>query len=302
MGVKVDAFKKPETLYVEAVSSLNGYIQERIKRPWLWPKFIYRWTLSGKQYYKNLKILHDFAVSVINDHIKSRRELGESKEINKFVKKKFFLDMLLDLYEKGEIDTNGIQEEVDTFIFAGMDTSSAGLAWILYHLGKHPDVQETLYEELRGNSKKDNFHEVKYLEYVIKEGLRLHPPAVSFSRKLDKDTTIDGTFFKKGTGIALNVLSLHTNPEYWKNPLDFNPGRFAEEQFIKRHPYCYIPFSAGPRNCVGQKFAMCEMKTMLFQIVSTFTIESIQEESDIQSCFEVIHRSKNGLHIKLYKR
>lgn len=97
-------------------------------------------------------------------------------------------------------------------------------------------------------------------------------------------------------------MSLHTNPAYWDEPFTFNPDRFSEEKFAKRNPYCYVPFSAGPRNCIGQKFAMLEEKVLLYHIVLNFEIEATQKESDVHPCFEIIHKSVNGLNVKLTQR
>jgi len=306
MGVKVHALKSAHSPYVEAISSLNGYIQERQKSPWLWPKFLFSLTSSGREFYKNLNIVRSFTTKVINDRIQSRIE--SSSNLSKdSTKKKVFIDMLLDLYDQGEIDVEGIREEVDTFMFEGHDTTAAGIGWTLYLLGKHPDVQKKLQKEIDEVSNLDcslldKIRALKYLDYVIKEGLRLHPPVAFYARKLEKDTHMNGHLVSKGTNVGISAIGLHTNPEYWDNPLTFNPDRFGDEKFLKRNPYIYVPFSAGPRNCVGQKFAMIEQKILLFHVMSAFRIESTQEEDEIEACFEIIHRSNNGLHIKLFTR
>ena len=100
-------------------------------RPWLWSQLIYPYISSGKLFYKSLKILKDFTVNVINKRIESRmlsqkHENTDMESINEdsAQRKKFFLDMLLDIYDKGEIDVEGITEEVDTFMFEGHDTTS----------------------------------------------------------------------------------------------------------------------------------------------------------------------------------
>ena len=174
-------------------------------------------------------------------------------------------------------------------------------------LGLHPEVQEKLHAEIDEFTSKDGdlvekIKSMKYLEYVIKEGLRLHPPVAIFGREVEEDTTILSTTFLKGSTLMVDVISLHTNPEYWDEPLVFNPDRFADEKFLKRNPYCYVPFSAGPRNCIGQKFAMLEEKILLYHVMLNFKIRAAQNEEDVKACFEIIHKSENGLKIILKPR
>ena len=221
--------------------------------------------------------------------------------------------MLLDLYEKDKIDIDGIREEVDTFMFEGHDTTAAGLSWTLYMLGLNPEIQKKLHNEIDQANVDDDDDDgdtnvvekikgLKYLEYVMKEGLRLHPPVAAFGRTLEKDEVIKGVSIPKGTDVVIDVLALHTDPLHWDDPLKFNPDRFSEEKFAKRNAYCYVPFSAGPRNCIGQKFAMLEEKVLLYHIMLNFEIEATQKESDILGSFELIHKSSNGLLIKLKSR
>ncbi|XP_057313637.1 cytochrome P450 4V2-like [Hydractinia symbiolongicarpus] len=306
MGVKINSQQCTTSQYAKSVHSMNSHLQLRQRSPWLWPDFIYKQTSSGKSYYKDLNVLHDFTIDIINKRIKSRKILKESTSDQSNPRKKVFLDMLLDLYDEGEIDIDGIREEVDTFMFEGHDTISAGLSWILYLLGRHPEIQRKLHSEIDKVDASENLEkkilELKYLEGVIKEGLRLHPPVALFARMLEEDTVINNNVFPKRTELGVAVMALHHNENYWDEPEEFIPDRFLDDDILKRHPYCFVPFSAGYRNCIGQKFAMREEKILLFHVMSKFRLESIQEEDDVQHCFEIIHRSGNGLMIKFFSR
>ncbi|XP_057295262.1 cytochrome P450 4C1-like [Hydractinia symbiolongicarpus] len=307
MGVKIDIQQSTSAQYVKSVHSMTQHFQTRQKYPWLWPDFIYKLTSAGQEYYKDLKIAHDFTIDVIKKRAQSRNLSSNNIESADNNFKKVFIDMLLDLYDKGEIDIDGIREEVNTFMFAGHDTTATGMGWILYLLGRHPEVQKKLHAEidradLIPGIVLDKVRELKYLEYVIKEGLRLHPPIPLIARVLEKDTAIGKHVIPSGTEIALDVYALHLNPEYWDEPKTFNPDRFGQEKFLKRNPYSYIPFSAGSRNCIGQKFAMLEEKVFLFHIMKNFRLTSIQAENEVAECCEIIHKSNNGLMIKFSSR
>ncbi|XP_066911192.1 cytochrome P450 4V2-like [Clytia hemisphaerica] len=303
MGVSVNAQDHAESEYVNAINAGSKLLQQRQKSPWLWPEPIYWITSQGKQFKEHLRVLHSFTANVINDNIKARQSGAESAGR----KTKAFMDMLLDLYEKGEIDIEGIREEVDTFMFEGHDTTAAGLSWTLFQLGLNPKIQQKLHEEIDKVADKEEdlvekIRGIKYLEYVVKEGLRLHPPVAVFARELEQDTKIYNVSIPKGTTLMIDAISLHTNPEYWDEPEKFNPDRFSDEKYVKRNPYCYIPFSAGPRNCIGQKFAMLEEKILLYHVMLNYEVKTAQKMEDVAACFELIHKSENGLQIQLKKR
>ena len=88
---------------------------------------------------------------------------------------------------------------------------------------------------------------------------------------------------------------LHKNEKYWKNPLKFNPYRFTEENTKKRDPFCYVPFSAVPKNCAGQRFALTEAKITVFHILKEFNLKSIQKEEDLEISIAIIIKSLNGV-------
>lgn len=304
MGVSIDAQMNANSQYVSAIHKVNTQIEKRAKTPWYWPDFIYPYTTSGKEFFKNLKIIHHFTSEVIKNRIFMKQYEGNVSEANR--SSSAFLDMLIDLYTKGEIDEEGIQEEVDTFMFEGHDTTSSGLSWTLYCLGKYPDIQRKLRAEIDTISDDDDnclvekIKALKYLEYVIKEAIRLYPPVPMIGRKLMRDTIIEGHTFPAGMEFFVHMFALHTNPAYWDDPFEFQPERFSEERSCKRHPFCYVPFSAGPRNCIGQKFAMLEEKIVLFLIIRNFELHL--SGKDIIPVFEVVQRSENGIFMKVQRK
>lgn len=307
MGVSINAQSDSESEYVNAINVANKELQVRQKYPWNWPDFIYKHTSRGKRFFKTIETLHAFTTNVINEKIAKRKEKDAESKFSGG-KTKAFMDLLLDLYEKGDIDVEGIREEVDTFMFEGHDTTAAGLSWTLYLLGQHPDIQKQLHQEVDECARNqeydliDKIKNLKFIECVLKEGLRLHPPVALFGRELEKDTELGGDVYPKGTSLILDVISLHTNPDHWDDPLSFKPSRFTEEKFLKRNPYCYVPFSAGPRNCIGQKFALLEEKILLYHIMLHFEVRTVQDEDSIKPCAEIIHKSDNGLGVTFHSR
>lgn len=146
------------------------------------------------------------------------------------------------------------QEEVDTFMFEGHDTSSAGITFILLLLGTHQDVQERVHDEIRdavlanGNLplSMTQFGKLNYLDRVIKECFRIYPPVPIISRELTEDFVLDdGSRIPPGKMMHLHIFDLHRDEEQFPDPEKFDPDRFLPENAAQRHPYAYLPFSAG---------------------------------------------------------
>lgn len=164
------------------------------------------------------------------------------------------LDTLLANEINGHIDAAGVQEEVDTFMFEGHDTSAAGITFILLLLGSAPDVQERVYQEIReAVIKNENkplsitqFGELNFLDRVIKECLRIYPPVAFISRELTEDVYLENnTCVPSGMMMHFHIFDLHRDEEQFPDPERFDPDRFLPGNVEKRHPYSYLPFSAG---------------------------------------------------------
>lgn len=289
MGVSIGAQKGKNLEYVEAIHNLADFFNQRACRPWLWTDFLFGLTSLGRHFNRDIDILHNFTDKVIKE--KKEKLLASSKDIEmsnegefRTKKRKTFMDILLDMHVNGQqLSEADIREEVDTFMFEGHDTTAMGIIFALYCIGLYPEVQRKVTEELDEIFAEDinrpvtydDTRNMKYLECVLKESQRLYPSVPIIGRKLSEDIDFDGFRIPKNTTIHLNLLGLHRNTKTFPNPEKFDPERFLPDNSFKRHPYAYVPFSAGPRNCIGQKFAMLEEKTIVSNIIRHFKISSI---------------------------
>ncbi|NWZ60456.1 CP4FN protein, partial [Haliaeetus albicilla] len=200
-----------------------------------------------------------------------------------------------------------IAAEADTFMFEGHDTTASGLAWLLYNLACHPHYQEQCRQEVRELLKGRDAEEIKWEDLshlpfttmCIKESLRLHPPVTAVSRRCTRDIALhDGRVIPKGIMCLMSIYGTHHNPDIWPEPQVYNPLRFSPENSKGRSPLAFIPFSAGPRNCIGQRFAMAELKVVAALTVARFAIK-LDAGRPPRRKPELILRTEDGLWLLL---
>ncbi|XP_043485900.1 cytochrome P450 4C1-like [Polistes fuscatus] len=205
------------------------------------------------------------------------------------------LDLLIAAsWNDNQIDEEGIREEVDTFMFEGHDTTASALCFALCLFAKHKDVQENIKEEVKSIMQENNnltissLPKLSYLERCLKESLRLNLCVQLIFWHISYDMQLKHYLIPSGTMVGVNIYSVHRNKKYWPNPNVFDPDSFLPENIKGRHPYSYIPFSAGPRNCIGQKLAMLELKLFVAFLFYNFELETVDELDDVTFSSDVI--------------
>uniref|UniRef100_A0A8C2MA38 Cytochrome P450, family 4, subfamily f, polypeptide 13 n=1 Tax=Cricetulus griseus TaxID=10029 RepID=A0A8C2MA38_CRIGR len=296
--------------YIAAILELSSLIMKRHRQLFLHMDFLYYLTPDGRRFRKACDLVHDFTDAVIRE----RRRTLNSQGVDEFVKAKAksktldFIDVLLmakDEHGK-ELSDEDVRAEADTFMFGGHDTTASGLSWILYNLARHPEYQERCRQEVRELLRDrepqeiewDDLAQLPFLTMCIKESLRLHPPVTMILRCCTQDIVLpDGRVIPKGNVCAISIFGVHHNPSVWPDPEVYDPFRFDPETPQKRSPLAFIPFSAGPRNCIGQTFAMNEMKVALALTLLRFRVLLDDKEPRRQP--ELILRAEGGLWLRV---
>ncbi|KAI4473305.1 hypothetical protein M0804_015409 [Polistes exclamans] len=166
-------------------------------------------------------------------------------------------------------------------VFAGSDTAANALTFLFSMLATFPDIQKKVYEELYdmyGSSDPvdvpftmEDTKKMKYLDRVIKETLRLFPVAPVFGRTLCSDIKLnENVILPKNCQVFVSIFTLHRKDKYWTDPLKFNPDRFLPGNY---NPKCFLPFSFGKRGCIGQIFAMIEIKAIASAVLRKFIVQ-----------------------------
>ncbi|KAL1808226.1 hypothetical protein ACET3Z_025216 [Daucus carota] len=268
---------------------------------------------------ESVKVVHDFAAKTVQER---KKELAaQDQDIN--LDEKFDLLSRLVSLEKG--GKNGyfsdklLEDFCISFILAGRDTSSVGLAWFFWLVSIHPHVEKNILQEIHDilclrqqkdvkNSNiiftTDELHKMVYLQAALSESLRLYPPVpFDFKEVLEDDVFPDGTTVKSGDKVLYSIFSMARMESVWGSDCrEFKPERWIKEgAFVSENPFKYAVFNGGPRLCVGKKFAYTQMKMVTASVLARYSIQVVEG-------FEVAPKTtttlymKNGLMVRLVPR
>ncbi|XP_070556745.1 cytochrome P450 3A5-like [Ptychodera flava] len=307
-GVEVNSQEQPDHPFIKNIKEAFSFgVLRRASLllffiPFLVP--VLKWFNIGLFRTKNLKYFTDLT--------EESAEIRKSQDPS--TKRVDFLQLMLDahdVYEQyikeshteedeygvklvkdGKSDTNDFHKGFTTeemlgqsliFFLAGYETTSTLMSYVAYSMATNPDIQEKLCTEIddvMANNEEPSYNVVSkmpYLDMIVCETLRMYPPSLRFDRECNEDVTIAGINIKKGMYVAVSIYAIHHNPEFYPEPEKFIPERFTKEEKEKRHPYAWLPFGAGPRNCIGMRFALLEAKIALVRIFRDFTLEPCAE-------------------------
>jgi len=200
-----------------------------------------------------------------------------------------------------------LRDEVVTMLLAGHETTAVALTWIWALLDAHREAQARLHEELarvlggRAPAAAD-VSSLPYTRAVVSEALRLHPPAYLVNRAVRADDVVCGVRVHRGGSILLSPLILHRHPGYWERPDAFAPERWLDGEAEKRRPRCaFIPFSAGPRQCIGNSFSMMESVLVLATLAQKFAPRLVDRRLPATE-YQVLARPAGDVRMALVAR
>uniref|UniRef100_A0AAQ6A2W9 Cytochrome P450, family 4, subfamily F, polypeptide 3 n=1 Tax=Amphiprion ocellaris TaxID=80972 RepID=A0AAQ6A2W9_AMPOC len=289
--------------YVSAIVKLSDLIIDRrqnILHHWDW---FYWKTEQGKQFKQALSIVHRFTREVVQKRralINQQRETeAQSNRTKTPQRKKDFVDIiLLSEDEDGQgLSDEEIQAEANTFMFAGHDTTASAICWTLYNLARHSHYQEKCRQEVMDVTQEQDGHEIEWEDLsnlpfttmCIRESLRLHSPVQAVTRRYTQDMALpEGRTVPQGD-----------------TPFEFNPLRFDPTNAQSRASHAFIPFSSGPRNCIGQKFALAELRVVValtllrFRLTPGTNPELGSSSGGVRRLPQLVLRAEGGLWLQL---
>ncbi|XP_030388381.1 cytochrome P450 4e3-like [Scaptodrosophila lebanonensis] len=315
MGTRVNSIGGQSSAIVTAIDTLCNVIPERGVSVFKRFDVCFKLTpLYAKQQRALTTLRKEFA-----QIIEKRRALIQTSSYNATPDddelmdakrpKMAFLDNLLTAEVQGKpLTFEQIFEEVSTFMFEGHDTTASAITFALYCLAWSPESQQRAFEEqlqLHGHDRQrhstfDELQNMKYLDLVIKETLRIFPSVPFIFRTAKQATQIEDKFIPQGTTLGIGVLSIGHSPHVFSEPLEFRPERWEAREHTNVNAFDYVPFSAGPRNCIGQKFALLELKVTLSKLLRHFHLKPAPESrQSLAQIFDPQHRP-GPQELKLY--
>ncbi|NXY33318.1 CP3AC protein, partial [Pomatorhinus ruficollis] len=169
------------------------------------------------------------------------------------------------------------------FVFAGYETTSSTLSYIAYNLAIHADVQQRLQDEVDAHLPNkavptyDAIAQMEYLDMVVNESIRLYPAGGRLERVCKKTVELNGVTIPEGMVVVIPAFVLHRDPQYWPEPDEFRPERFSKENKENIDPYTFLPFGAGPRNCIGMRFALLVVKVAVVVLLQNFSFRPCKD-------------------------
>jgi cytochrome P450 len=199
-----------------------------------------------------------------------------------------------------------IRDEIVTLFLAGHETTANALSWTWYLLAQHPTVAQKLYDEidsvLRGKAPTlADLKHLPYTEQVLQESMRLYPPVWNMSRQALTDVEIGGYIIPKGSEVNLNTYAMHHDPRWWEEPEHFIPERFSSEREKQTPRMAYLPFSSGPRVCLGNHFAMMEARLILATLAGHYRL-TVPDGYQLEMEPLIALRPRGGLHMTVQER
>jgi cytochrome P450 len=267
-----------------------GTIAFALNQPWISRNFNRR-TIDGR------KAL-DAGVDAVIDNAKKQQV--DSSSSNGITNTKSLLQIMMEAHDddpasKKWLTDFELRDEAKTFIFAGHETTQTWCYHAIYSLCQFHDIQEKVYQDVSKHVKKDEeitlecVENMDYFNAFLQEVLRMYPPIGAFPRASTQMESF-GTKYRiwPKTRLLISVYLLHHHPKYWKDPETFLPERWLfksdeeRERFMSDIRFAFIPFSAGGRNCIGQRFATIEAKLILAELIRSFVFKVASSQSDVK--------------------
>ena len=279
--------------------------QERYTSPLGLIEPLYLRTNAGKKFLASAEGMKEYSRQVIRDRravLKNRKESDE--------KRICLVDILLtaeDADGNPGFTDEDLVDECNMFFVAGYDTTMVTLSWFMHCLSANPDAYRRCQEEVddvfagRDEINVDDLARLTYTTQCLKETLRLYPPTTGVSRRLTEDLKVDGYTIPEGATTIIHIGAVQRHPEIWEKPNEFYPEHFSSENEAKRSQYAFLPFIAGPRRCLGEPFAMEEMKTISAYILRHFEFQA-DPEHVVKDKLLAILVPENGVKVLLSLR
>ncbi|XP_078237396.1 cytochrome P450 3A21 isoform X3 [Pogona vitticeps] len=289
-GVEVNSIENPNDRFVHEMKKFTRPFQS------LNPKFVLMFTFPFLQPVFSALNIQLFPRESVEFFVRSFEKIKAARLKEGQASRVDFLQLMIDSQvSNGSHQINGaknkykglsdeeILAQATIFVFAGYEPTSNALSFLAYNLATHPDVQQKVQDEIdsvlpnKAPLTYDAIMQLEYLDMVMSESQRLYPLGGRIERVSKKDVEINGVTIPKDMVVMISPYVLHRDPDVWPEPEEFRPERFSKENKDKIDPYTFLPFGAGPRNCIGMRFALISMKVAITVLLQHFSFRVCKE-------------------------
>ncbi|KAL1378039.1 hypothetical protein pipiens_004061 [Culex pipiens pipiens] len=263
---------------------------------------------TGKQFYSFSSMVMDSKKDFINPEV-----MADFKENPR--KPRIFIDMVYQMAaaDPDHLADEDIRDHLDEVIFAGHDAIATTMAYIMLMMAMHPEVQERVHQEVMSvcpdegaEFSLEDCNKLTYTEMVCKETMRLFPVGPIIGRRATADVRLDENhIIPQNAQCIISFYQLHRDPDVWGPNADrFDPENFLPEKADQRHPYSFLPFSAGSRNCLGYRYAWLPMKIMLAYLARSYRLKTslTMDQLTLQNYGIIILRIAQGCQVTVEQR
>ncbi|XP_035895145.1 cytochrome P450 4C1-like isoform X1 [Anopheles stephensi] len=301
--------------YLRCLDTFLSLVFKRVLHVERYLEGIYRLTTDYQIETNCVNIIRNMSLDLmkeVKENSKDSRSVTEQEAAYEGKPALNFADSLSKLAKHNpSLTEDHIKDHIDTMIMAGHDTTATTISNMLLMLAMHPEVQELVYQEVMcvcpdssSPVTTEEANSLVYTEMVCKETMRLFPVAPVIGRKCVADVKLDDKHtIPAGCCVALGIYQIHRDPSIWGLEADkFNPDHFLPERVAERHPYAYLPFSGGPRNCIGIRYAWLSMKIMIAHLVRNYRFKTSLKMEDLVLKFAIVLRITNGCLLTIEDR
>ncbi|KAG7398418.1 hypothetical protein PHYBOEH_011219 [Phytophthora boehmeriae] len=309
-GLGGDVDVEMEHPFIKAVETYAFVIQSRLQSPmWLW-RLKKRLDLGEERdLRKARKTVHDLVMEIMQKSIADKAAAKGSNQ------RKDLITLFLETSD-GSADLMSVRDTVMSFFLAGKDTTSFSMSWMIVNMNRYPHVLEKIRAEINANLPEllsgeieapsmTDLQKLPYLEAAMKESLRLYMATIH--RAPNQSTTLsDGLRVPFGSHVIVPTYAMARLPMVWgQDAAEYRPERWIDEEtgrVLKVSPFKFISFSAGPHQCIGMRFALLEMQTVMAVLLSRFDIKTVENPFDITYDFSITLPVKGLLMANIHDR
>ncbi|XP_011060551.1 PREDICTED: cytochrome P450 9e2-like isoform X2 [Acromyrmex echinatior] len=309
-GIKVNSMKYPTNkfyIYGKEATNFTGVLRSI--------KFFFLGAFPRLGRILNLKIMNDYVSNFFQDIIRTTIATRDAEHITR----PDMLQLMMDIRGKEgrrKLDIDDMTAQAFIFFIGGFETSSTAMCFAAHEIAAHPEIQIKLHKEIdkvledsNGEVSYEAINRLEYLDAVICEALRLYPPVGFLERVCKKTYELPSALpdrkpfiMKKDMLVWIPVLAIHHDEKHYDNPEKFDPERFLNNKM--HNSSSYMPFGLGPRMCIANRFAMLEVKVLLFHLLAQCELKpSMKTTSPIKFCKEfLIMMPENGFWLNIQRR